>query len=43
MDVLVSIPLKETELGSVTGQLKDLLTPYTKLLSDLLHCPQASP
>jgi hypothetical protein len=43
MDVLVSIPLKETELGSVTGQLKDLLTPYTKLLSDVLHCPKSSP
>jgi hypothetical protein len=43
MDVLVSIPLKETELGSVTGQLKDLLTPYTKLLSDVLHCPKPSP
>ena len=43
MDVLVSIPLKETELGDVTGQLKDILTPYTKLLSDVLHCPQPSP
>jgi len=43
MDVLVSIPLKETELGGVTGQLRDILTPYTKLLSDVLHCPQPSP
>jgi hypothetical protein len=43
MNVLVSIPLKETELGGVTGRLKDILTPYTKLLSDVLHCPAASP
>jgi len=43
MNVLVSIPLKETELGGVTGQLKDILTPYTKLLSDVLHCPTTSP
>ncbi|MBN1138569.1 MAG: hypothetical protein JXM73_18410 [Anaerolineae bacterium] len=43
MEVPVSIPLKETDLGSVTGELKDILTPYTKLLSDLLHCPKPSP
>jgi hypothetical protein len=43
MNVLVSIPLKETELGEVTGQLRDILTPYTKLLSDMLHCPNAFP
>jgi len=40
MEVPVSIPLKETDLGSVTGELKDILTPYTKLLSDLLNCPK---
>ncbi len=43
MNVLVSIPLNETELGGVTGQLKDILTPYTKLLRDVLHCPTTSP
>jgi len=43
MEVPVSIPLKETDLGSVTGELKDILTPYTKLLSDLLRCPKPSP
>ena len=43
MEVPVSIPLKETDLGAVTGELVDILTPYTKLLSDLLHCPTTSP
>ena len=43
MEVPVSIPLKETDLGAVTGELKDILTPYTKLLSDLLRCPKPSP
>jgi len=43
MEVPVSIPLKETDLGSVTGELKDILTPYTELLSDLLRCPKPSP
>ncbi len=43
MEVPVSIPLKETDLGAVTGELKDILTPYTKLLSDLLRCPTPSP
>ena len=43
MEVPVSIPLKETDLGAVTGELVDILTPYTKLLGDLLHCPATSP
>lgn len=43
MQVPVSIPLKETDLGAVTGELVDILTPYTKLLGDLLHCPATSP
>ncbi|MGD2206263.1 MAG: hypothetical protein PVH17_05745 [Anaerolineae bacterium] len=38
MDVPVTIPLKETELGSVTGRLKDLLTPYMDLLDKTLAC-----
>jgi len=43
MEVPVSIPLKETDLGAVTGELVDILTPYTKLLGDLLRCPAPSP
>jgi len=43
MEVPVSIPLKETDLGAVTGELVDILTPYTKLLGDLLRCPATSP
>jgi hypothetical protein len=39
MDVPVYIPLKETELGPVTGKLKELLTPYMDLLGDTLDCP----
>jgi hypothetical protein len=38
MNVPVSIPLKETELGPVTGKLKDLLLPYMDLLDGVLHC-----
>jgi hypothetical protein len=38
MDVPVSIPLKETELGPITGRLKDLLLPYMDLLGNVLHC-----
>jgi hypothetical protein len=38
MDVPVTIPLKETDLGPVTGKLKDLLTPYLDLLDDTLKC-----
>jgi hypothetical protein len=39
MDVPVTIPLKETELGPVTGKLKELLTPYMDLLGETLDCP----
>jgi hypothetical protein len=38
MDVPVNIPLKSTELGPVTAKLKDLLTPYLKLLDNALKC-----
>jgi hypothetical protein len=38
MDVPVEIPLKETELGPVTGKLKDLLMPYMDLLGNTLRC-----
>ena len=38
MDVPVRIPLKETELGSITGKLKDLAEPYTIYLNEALNC-----
>jgi hypothetical protein len=38
MDVPVTIPLKETELGPITGKLQELLTPYLDLLDDTLKC-----
>lgn len=38
MDVPVTIPLKETGLGPVTGKLKGLLTPYLDLLGNTLRC-----
>jgi hypothetical protein len=38
MDVDVAIPLKETELGPVVDQLKDLLLPYMDLLDEKLKC-----
>ena len=38
MDVSVSIPLRETELGPVIDQLKDLLMPYIDLLDKALKC-----
>jgi hypothetical protein len=39
MDVPVTIPLKETDLGPVTGKLKALLTPYLDLFHETLGCP----
>ena len=39
MDVDVAIPLKETELGIVIKDLKDLLFPYLELLDETLKCP----
>ncbi len=38
MDVPVQIPLKETDLGPVTGKLKELVKPYTLYLSEALKC-----
>jgi len=38
MDVPVEIPLKETDLGPVTGQLKALVHPYTIYLDKALNC-----
>ncbi len=39
MNVDVAIPLKETELGPVVAQLRDLLQPFMTLAEDALHCP----
>lgn len=38
MDVAVAIPLKETELGGVIKDLKDLLFPYLEMLDETLRC-----
>lgn len=38
MDVPVQIPLKETDLGPVTGKLKELVKPYTLYLNEALKC-----
>jgi hypothetical protein len=38
MEVPVTIPLKETDLGPVTGKLKDLAKPYLVYLADTLDC-----
>jgi hypothetical protein len=38
MNVDVAIPLKETELGPVVDQLKELLLPYMDLLDEKLEC-----
>jgi hypothetical protein len=38
MNVDVAIPLKETELGPVVGELKALLLPYMDLLDETLKC-----
>lgn len=38
MDVPVEIPLKETDLGPVTGKLKELIQPYTLYLDQALKC-----
>ena len=38
MDVPVEIPLKETDLGPVTGKLKELAKPYTLYLDAALKC-----
>jgi len=38
MDVPVEIPLKETDLGPVTGQLKALVYPNTIYLDKALNC-----
>ena len=40
MDVAVAIPLRETELGPVIEQLKDLLMPYLDLLDQGLKCTE---
>lgn len=39
MDVSVAIPLKETDLGPVIDQLKELLFPYLDRINALLACP----
>ncbi len=38
MNVDVAIPLKETELGPVVDELKELLLPYMDLLGETLKC-----
>lgn len=38
MDVPVSIPLRETDLGPIIAQLKSLLSPYMDLLDRTLQC-----
>ena len=38
MDVPVEIPLKDTDLGPITGQLKALAHPYTIYLDKALNC-----
>jgi hypothetical protein len=44
MDVPVAIPLRETDLGGVIQQLKDLLAPLQlEKLEETLQCPAPSP
>ena len=39
VDVPVSIPLRDTDLGPIFGKLKGLTEPYTLYLNDALNCP----
>jgi hypothetical protein len=44
MDVFVSIPLRETELGEVIQELRELLAPLQlEKLEETLQCPTAKP
>lgn len=43
MNIDVAIPLKETELGPVVAQLRDLLQPFITLVDNGLHCSEDTP